>query len=63
MSEIKKGDQVMLKSGGPLMTVQDVGDYTNMGVEDGALCVWFDRSQPQEKVFSIATLEIHEEEL
>ena len=43
MSEIKKGDRVVLKSGKPLMTVQGVGDYSmSSSIEDGALCVWFD---------------------
>ena len=61
MSEIKKGDRVVLKSGGPLMTVQDIGDYLmSSGIEDGALCVWFDGNKPQEKVFDRATLEIYE---
>ena len=37
MSEIKKGDRVQLKSGGPVMTVQSVGDYSmGSSVEDGA---------------------------
>jgi len=48
MSEIKKGDRVVLKSGGPLMTVQGVGDYSmSSGIEDGALCVWFDGNNPK----------------
>ena len=43
MSEIKKGDRVVLKSGGALMTIQGIGDYsTSSSIEDGALCVWFD---------------------
>ena len=43
MSEIKKGDRVVLKSGGALMTIQGIGDYSmSNGIEDGALCVWFD---------------------
>jgi uncharacterized protein YodC (DUF2158 family) len=43
ISEIKKGDRVVLNSGRPLMTVQGVGDYSmGSGIEDGALCVWFD---------------------
>ncbi len=58
MSEIKKGNQVMLKSGSPLMTVQHVGDYSKSGIESGALCIWFDNSKPMEKVFDVATLEI-----
>lgn len=56
MSNIKKGDEVQLKSGGPIMTVQDIDDYSPTGPEDGALCVWFDKNNPMEKVFSLSTL-------
>ena len=55
MNEIKSGDCVVLKSGGPLMTVKNVKDTSNDGA--GAVCIWFDdHSQPQQKVFSIVTL-------
>lgn len=57
MSEIQKGDVVQLKSGGPRMTVQDIGDY---GFSDsstnGALCVWFEKNKAEEKVFDLAVL-------
>jgi len=53
---IKVGDEVQLKSGGPVMTVQQMGDYTPEGPEDGVLCVWFDGSNPMERVFAQATL-------
>jgi uncharacterized protein YodC (DUF2158 family) len=63
MSAIKKGDAVMLKSGGPIMTVQSIGDYLlSAGVEHGALCVWFDENKPMEKVFDIDGLEIYKNE-
>ena len=63
MSNIKKGDQVQLKSGGPIMTVQDTGDYTMAaGIENGAVCVWFDGNNPVDKVFDVATLEIYRDE-
>ena len=59
MSELKKGDEVMLKSGGPIMTIQNIGSYTMPhGIENGALCVWFDGNKPMEKVFDVATLEV-----
>jgi len=62
MSEIKKGDIVMLKSGGPVMTVQNVGDLARTtGIEDGVLCVWFDGNRPQQMVFEKDSLEIYEE--
>lgn len=63
MTGIKRGCKVILKSGGPIMTVQHIGDYTmSAAVENGALCVWFDGSKPMEKVFDIEVLEIYREE-
>lgn len=58
MSEFKKGDQVKLKSGGPTMTVQNIGDYSPMGPEDGVSCTWFDAKHVrQEDTFDAAVLE------
>lgn len=58
MSEIKKGDVVQLKSGGPKMTVVDLGDYAGMGLgpANGAKCNWFEGAKPQEKVFDVVAL-------
>lgn len=64
MNEIKKGELVQLKSGGPVMTVQNVGDYSETdGIDDGARCVWFAGNTPYEKVFDRATLEIYDENI
>lgn len=50
---IKKGDVVILKSGGPIMFVSDIdGDYAN--------CGWFDGKKPQRKLFKLSSL-IHAE--
>jgi uncharacterized protein YodC (DUF2158 family) len=56
MDEIKKGDTVTLKSGGPTMTVNGIKDG-----KDGksAACVWFDGSTPKRKNFDLVTLEKH----
>ena len=63
VAEFKKGSKVMLKSGGPIMTVQNIGDYSiSAGLESGALCVWFDGNKPMEKVFDLEALEIYREE-
>lgn len=63
MSEIKKGDKVILKSGSPIMTVQSLGDYSmSSGIEKGAVCVWFDGNKPMEKVFDVEALEIYRED-
>jgi len=62
MSEFQKGDVVELKSGGPAMTVSDVGNYSGMslGPEDGVKCVWFESVKGVrtafEKVFDAAVL-------
>ena len=40
MENFQCGKQVQLKSSGPVMTVQEVGDY--VGINPGVLCVWFD---------------------
>ncbi|WMT71135.1 DUF2158 domain-containing protein [Bradyrhizobium sp. Ash2021] len=52
--EIKAGDVVQLKSGGPKMSVQKMGTYPGIG--QGANCVWFDGSKESMKVFAIAVL-------
>ena len=59
MSDIAKGDIVMLKSGGPKMTVSDVGNYAGFGTgpENGACCVWFEKDKPVERVFDVAVLQ------
>lgn len=51
------GDVVMLKSGGPLMTVHDVGDYTNHGLNPGVNCVWFDDKKRVSDVFHPDSIE------
>ncbi len=54
MDEIKPGDIVELKSGGPRMTVTDVGK-TASGVLS-AWCEWFDDSKVQKAVFALQAL-------
>jgi uncharacterized protein YodC (DUF2158 family) len=48
--EFKVGDTVRLKSGGPIMTIQDIG-------EGLASCIWFERTKREGGSFVIATLE------
>lgn len=63
MSEFKKGDVVVLKSGGPKMTVSDVANYSGMsaGPQDGVECVWFETVRGSKKsntqVFDSAVLD------
>jgi len=62
MSEIKKGDVVQLKSGGPLMTVQATGDYSfGSGIVDGVHCVWFEKNEPKERIFDRVALQLYDE--
>lgn len=55
--QISVGDVVQLKSGGPLMTVHGVGDYSTSGFNPGVLCVWFDANKKVEAVFHPSALE------
>ena len=56
MADFGKGDTVRLKSGGPLMTVAEVGDFGPTGPSDGVKCVWFDGKRREEDVFDSAIL-------
>jgi uncharacterized protein YodC (DUF2158 family) len=51
---VKPGDVVQLKSGGPLMTV--------LAVEKaGVVCTWFDKNNHKTATFPESTLEIYDE--
>ena len=52
-----KGDVVQLKSGGPLMTIHNLGEYPTAGVKYGALCIWFDGAKRVDAVFELESLE------
>ncbi len=57
MSNFNVGDVVQLKSGGPLMTVHYIGDYSPTGPNPGLLCVWFDNANKVEDVFDPRAVE------
>lgn len=57
--ELKSGDVVQLKSGGPLMTVVEIGKY-GYSDENQAKCTWFDKTKKFEDLFVPETLEIVE---
>lgn len=56
MSKFQKGDVVQLKSGGPLMTVENTGNYgggmSSRPAFEGALCLWFDGSEVKRESFA-----------
>jgi uncharacterized protein YodC (DUF2158 family) len=54
MSEIKAGDVVQLKSGGPKMTVSKV--YQNTHGVPAARCEWFEGTKPTWGSFPIQSL-------
>ena len=58
MSSFKKGDVVVMRSGGPKMTVADVGNYSGSGLgpEDGVKCQWFEKTKLFDQVFDAAVL-------
>lgn len=53
LEEIKKGELVVLKSGGPTMTVTSVGDHWG---EQTAWCSWFDGKKPENATFPVVAL-------
>ena len=55
MLEFKEGAVVRLKSGGPNMTIDTIGNLV-------ATCVWFDGGERKEGVFKLASLEIAKDE-
>jgi len=60
MPKFEKGDEVRLKSGGPVMTVEGIGDYSfGAGIEDGVVCIWFEGAELKDHIFDAATLVKH----
>lgn len=56
----KIGDVVILKSGGPPMTVHGFGDYPGLDLHPGVLCVWFNSNERVESVFHPDSIERYE---
>lgn len=57
MSRLKPGDTVMLKSGGPIMTIEQVLD------KDRAACQWFDNGKLSHGVFPLVSLALEDEDV
>jgi uncharacterized protein YodC (DUF2158 family) len=58
-SEIKVGEVVRLKSGGPMMTVKKVEQFNSVM---SANCDWFEGSEPKYGMFPVTSLKVVEEE-
>jgi uncharacterized protein YodC (DUF2158 family) len=54
--DFKVGDVVQLKSGGPKMTIEYIGNYAYSGTEIKAKCVWFEGTKQKDAVFGLETL-------
>jgi uncharacterized protein YodC (DUF2158 family) len=55
MSEIKAGDTVVLKSGGPQMTVRHVENHFG---EMSAWCDWFEKNKEMGSRFPLTSLKL-----
>lgn len=55
--DLKIGDVVRLKSGGPKMTITEIGKYGYSDHEQ-VKCVWFDSNKKTEDLFEKEVLEV-----
>jgi uncharacterized protein YodC (DUF2158 family) len=55
--DFEAGDIVMLKSGGPSMTIEKIGPISFNSKTTGAHCSWFENNQLKHEVFSFGSLE------
>lgn len=55
-SDIKVGDVVRLKSGGPNMTVSQIDKVYDTDEHLSAWCSWFEGTKAMEKTFSVVVL-------
>jgi uncharacterized protein YodC (DUF2158 family) len=63
MAEFSVGDTVVLKSGGPPMTVMSVTDLHAGPVDEPQYnCAWFDGQRDRERWFPESALKKHDEE-
>jgi uncharacterized protein YodC (DUF2158 family) len=56
LNDFQVGDVVELKSGGPSMTIEEIGNFHAWEAEDQAKCVWFEKTTRKEGIFEFVTL-------
>lgn len=54
--EFKVGDTVQLKSGGPTMTIEGIGEYDRGSSQISAYCYWFSVDEVKSQVFRVEML-------
>jgi uncharacterized protein YodC (DUF2158 family) len=59
--DFKVGDIVVIKSGGPQMTIEKIGSIGFYNKEVGAHCCWFENNKIQRDVFRFDTLKLVKE--
>lgn len=57
--EFKIGDVVMLKSGGPKMTIQNIGEFIGISHKEGLSCIWFEGSKKIADLFHPDSVELY----
>lgn len=57
MADLKVGDVVRLKSGGPKMTIDQIDVFMSGSKRQQARCVWFDGAKQTTHVFELEVLE------
>jgi uncharacterized protein YodC (DUF2158 family) len=55
MEEFKAGDTVQLKSGGPVMTIEQVATPAHASYK-AAWCQWFEKTKLEKGVFPLTSL-------
>ena len=56
MNELKAGDCVVIKSGGPKMTIKAIHKHGSTSQKDVAECVWFDYNSLKEGFFVLESI-------
>jgi uncharacterized protein YodC (DUF2158 family) len=54
MYDFKEGDVVKLKSGGPEMTIYQIGTASS---PDRVVCTWFNGNKKEKDIFAMSNLE------